>query len=85
MGSLAALVADSYLVVRVASDGPLAAASGWLRVDALSACHLALLVLVHGLSSVFAAVYLGAEIAHGSLAQRRRGSSGDCGAVPSRP
>jgi hydrogenase-4 component F len=82
-GSLAALVADAFLVFRVASGGPLAAASGWLRVDALSAFHLALLVLVHGLSSAFAAVYLGAEIAHGSLAPRQARLFGGlwCGAL----
>ncbi len=82
-GSLASLVADSYLVVRVASGGPLAGASGWLRVDALSAFHLALLVLVYGLSSVFAAVYLGAEIAKGALAKRQARVFGGlwCGAL----
>ncbi len=67
-GSLTALVADSLLVVRVARTGPLASASGWLRVDALSAFHLALLVLVYGLSTAYAAVYLGAEIQRGGLA-----------------
>ncbi len=82
-GSLAAVVADSYLGVRVASDGPLAAASGWLRVDALSAFHLALLVLVDGLSSVFAAVYFGDEIEHGGLTTRQARLFGGlwCGAL----
>ena len=84
-GSLASLVADSTIVVRVAGGGTIAAASGWLRVDALSAFHLALLVLVHGLSSLFAAVYLGEEIAHGGLARRSARVFGGlwCGALAS--
>ncbi len=85
VGSLAALVADSWLVVHVVRGGTFAAASGWLRVDALSAFHLALLVLVHGLSSVFAAVYLADEIAGGHLAARSARVFGGlwCGALAS--
>ncbi len=82
-GSLVSLAADTVLLVRVARAGVVSGAAGWLRVDALSAFHLGLLVLVHGASSVFAGVYLGAEIAKGRLTRRQARLFGGlwCGAL----
>src|SRR5574340_572220 len=51
--------------------GPLSAAGGWMRVDALAATHLVLLALVGGLSSAFALVYFGDELARGHLTLRQ--------------
>jgi len=50
--------------------GSLVTATGWLRLDALSAYHLAVLALVFGASSVYAWGYFRAETATGSLSRR---------------
>jgi hydrogenase-4 component F len=42
----------------------------WFRLDALSAYHLAILLIVHGLSTVYARIYFGAEIRDGRLPTR---------------
>jgi hydrogenase-4 component F len=42
----------------------------WFRMDALSAYHLAILMIVHGLSTVYARIYFGAEIQAGHLTRR---------------
>ena len=53
--------------------GSLVTATGWLRLDALSAYHLAVLALVFGASSVYAWGYFRAETATGSLSRRNNG------------
>ncbi|MBN2370255.1 MAG: hydrogenase 4 subunit F [Vicinamibacteria bacterium] len=74
---LAAVVSVSVL-----RKGPVAAAAGWLRVDALSATHLLLLSLVGGLSSLFAFVYFDDELQQGRLTLRQSRLFGSlwCGA-----
>lgn len=59
------------------------AASRWLFLDALSAFHLAVLILIFGLSTVYAHVYFREEIRTGHLAlkQARLFSSLWCGAA----
>ena len=73
--SSAAGLASSVLAAALGLSGfgavPPSAASGWLRVDALSAAHLLLLALVGGTSSAFALVYFGDEIDRGRLTPRQ--------------
>ncbi len=55
---------------RVFAAGPLKSGAGWLSLDALSAFHLAVLLLVYVLSSLFALVYFDEEIRAGSFPLR---------------
>jgi hydrogenase-4 component F len=70
-GALLSTLPDAGLVVCVWRDGPCAAAGRWFRIDALSAYHLGLLVLVYGLSTLYAAVYLGEELRRDNLSLRQ--------------
>lgn len=67
---MTALIA-AELVWRVFSQGPAVAAGGWLRVDALSAGHLALMLLIYSLSSIYAYIYFREEWARGHLGLRQ--------------
>jgi hydrogenase-4 component F len=66
-GSSAAALVDSAIAALVFTRGPLVAGAGWLRVDALSAWHLALLAVVGGGSGLYAVLYLNQERRHGTL------------------
>ena len=66
-GSSVAAILNALIAIFVLSRGPLLAGAGWLRVDALSAYHLALLALVGGGSGLYAVVYLAEEQRHGTL------------------
>ncbi len=71
-GSLVTFGVDMAVVVAAAGSAmPLSAAGGWLRVDALSAFHLGLLGVVHGLSSVFAISYFGGDLAASQMTRRQ--------------
>ncbi|MBI5508406.1 MAG: hydrogenase 4 subunit F [Deltaproteobacteria bacterium] len=63
-----------WLVALSLRLGRVTAASQWLLVDALSGFHLLVMLVVFGLSAIFAWSYFGAEVAHGhfSLRQARR-------------
>lgn len=77
--TLAASVAAVFLTValgvvaiaRTFSGGPLFGFSDWLFLDALSAYHLAVLLAVFGLSSLFALVFFGEELREGRLSLRQ--------------
>lgn len=62
IGILAAWRGSPGLVVQTAG--------GWFRLDALSAYHAAILIMVHGFSSVFARAYFGVEVRAGHLGTR---------------
>ena len=67
----------------VVARGSISASAGWLYVDSLSAYHLAVLLMVYGLSSVYAWVYFGVEFKAGrfKLRQARIFSGLWCGAL----
>ena len=69
-GSLLTSVLDAAIAWRVLSGGPFAAGAGWLRVDALSAFHLALLALVSGASGLYSHAYFAEERRRGTLSPR---------------
>jgi len=48
-------------------SGPVSAGWEWLYLDALSAYNLAVMLLIYGLSSVYAWIYFGAELRSGHL------------------
>ncbi|NCC77789.1 MAG: hydrogenase 4 subunit F, partial [Clostridia bacterium] len=56
-GVLAVAVADFYLVANVLMNGPVASNGDWFRVDALSAYHLAIMMIIFLLSSFYAISY----------------------------
>ncbi|MFA5042441.1 MAG: proton-conducting transporter membrane subunit [Kiritimatiellia bacterium] len=60
-----------FLVSGVFSGAPDSAAWGWFYLDALSAYHLAILLLVYLLSTVYAAGYFRHELAEGLLSPRQ--------------
>ncbi|MBI2891478.1 MAG: hydrogenase 4 subunit F [Nitrospirae bacterium] len=70
-------IAAAYSIVaaavaaRVLSAGAVTSAGGWLRIDALSAYHLAVLSAVFLLSSVFARVYFQVEAERGEFPPAR--------------
>jgi hydrogenase-4 component F len=82
-GSGLGLIVDASLVVSFSRFGPLSAMAGWFRVDALSAYHLGLLVVVHGLATAYAVVYFREELARGALTRRQAQIFGGlwCGAL----
>jgi hydrogenase-4 component F len=45
-------------------------AGGWFRLDAFSAYHLGILLVVHGLSTIYARIYFGVEMKSGHLSRR---------------
>jgi hydrogenase-4 component F len=55
----------------VLADGPITTANGWLFIDALSAYHLAVLLVVFALSSLFAWDYFGEEMKAGQFTRRQ--------------
>lgn len=57
----------SLAIIQVFSSGPVIDASGWLRLDALSAYHLMVMLVVYGGSSLFAWVYFISEMNAGYL------------------
>jgi hydrogenase-4 component F len=57
----------AFLIYKVFSSGPIGSDSNWLRLDALSAYHLFVMLLVYVLSSLFAWVYFGTELKEGFL------------------
>lgn len=61
-GVTAAGAAGGYAIYRVLSGGPVYAWSNWLFLDALSAYHLGVMLLVYILSSFFAWLYFGVEL-----------------------
>ncbi len=67
-------VATGAAVWAVFAHGPVEACAGWFYLDALSAYHLAILLAVFGLSSVYAWFYFGHEerAGHFSLRTARR-------------
>jgi hydrogenase-4 component F len=69
-GSLMGAVLDAVIAWRALSGGPFAAGGGWLRVDALSAFHLALLALVSGASGLYAHAYFAEERRRGAVSPR---------------
>ncbi len=60
-GVPAIATASGAVVWQVFAQGPLMTTGRWLHLDALSAYHLAVMMLIFALSSVFARVYFGAE------------------------
>jgi hydrogenase-4 component F len=83
VGALLGCGVDALLALATSLVGPLSAAGGWLRTDALSAYHLGLLVVVQGLSTLFADVYFADELEHGKLSRRQARVFGSlwCGAL----
>lgn len=69
-GVLATAVVAGKAVAVVLANGRVFAARDWLFLDALSAYHLAVLMLVFGLSSVYAVGYFRKEIADGHFTRR---------------
>lgn len=69
-GILATLAAGTFatagialaIAARVFRAGPIIAADGWFHVDALSAWHLAVMLLVFSLSALYAPGYFGNEL-----------------------
>jgi hydrogenase-4 component F len=51
-----------YQIRTVFTTGAIFASSGWLFSDALSAYHLSIMLLIYGLSSAYAWIYLGEEL-----------------------
>lgn len=66
-GVLCQLALGAYLVRLAFSGPPLEAAQGWLRLDPLSAYHVAVMLLVFTLASVYAHQYFDHEIRCGSF------------------
>jgi hydrogenase-4 component F len=60
-----------YAAREVFTKGALLAAGGWLYLDALSAYHLLVLMLVFTLSSFYAWRYFGAEVREGHFGKRQ--------------
>ena len=71
-GVPAIAAASGVVVWRVFAHGPLMTTGRWLLLDALSAYHLAVMMLVFALSSIFARVFFGAEAAPLSRRRARR-------------
>ena len=63
-------VAAGAAVTAVFTQGPVKACGGWLYLDALSAYHLVILLLVFGLSSLYAWFYFGHEERAGHFSRR---------------
>ncbi len=68
--TLALTLAAGGAVARVFLCGPLQCAGGWFYLDALSAYHLAILMLVFALCSCFAMVYFREEIGAGLFTRK---------------
>ncbi len=83
IGACSAVLLDALVVTMVVRAGTLVSASGWWRVDALSAVHLALLALVYVLSTVFALIYFRDEDRRGhvTLKQARTFAGLWCGSL----
>jgi hydrogenase-4 component F len=71
VGSMLSSALNALIAAFVFARGPLVAGAGWFRVDALSACHLALLAIVGGGSGLYAVIYLAEENRHGTLTRRQ--------------
>ena len=72
-----------YVAGEVLMSGPVSAGAEWLYLDALSAYNLAVMLLIYGLCSAYAAVYFGVELREGrlTLRQARQFASLWCGAL----
>jgi hydrogenase-4 component F len=75
LGTMCATVAASTLaaiaLVRpVFSNGPVEAVYGWFYLDALSAYHLCIMMLVFAVSSVYARGYFAREVESGHITKR---------------
>ena len=72
-----------YVAGKVLLSGPVCAGAEWLYLDALSAYNLAVMLLIYGLCSAYAAVYFGVEWQEGrlTLRQARQFASLWCGAL----
>jgi hydrogenase-4 component F len=69
---LATALLDVTLAGAVLRNGEvLTIAGGWLRLDPLAAFHVAVLAIVFGLSSLYAWVYFGVELARGDFHTRQ--------------
>lgn len=66
-GVLLECIPLGMLVVEVFTNGPVSGVSHWFNVDALSAYHLAVMMVVYALSSLFAIVYFSDELKKGHL------------------
>ena len=62
IGVLFTSVVGGALVCRVLQGGPLEGLADWLRLDALAAFHLAIMLIIFSLSSLFAWVYFNEEL-----------------------
>ncbi len=65
--------AAALACVLVFGRGPAETAFGWLRLDALSAYHLAVMALICFLSTCYAWPYFGEELRRGRLSSRQAG------------
>jgi hydrogenase-4 component F len=70
--SVAASTILAFVAAReVFAYGPIETAGNWLYLDALSAYHLVVLMIVFGMSSLYAWSYFGAEIRDGHFGRRQ--------------
>ncbi len=70
VGTLVLAIPGAAAVRHAAALGPLFAAERWLMVDALSAYHLIILLVVFGFSALFAPFYFAGEIRSGRFGVR---------------
>ncbi|HNW37052.1 MAG TPA: proton-conducting transporter membrane subunit, partial [Candidatus Ozemobacteraceae bacterium] len=70
-GVLVSVCLGGIAIHRTLTQGTIFAFSGWLFLDALSAWHLAVMLLVFGLSSLFSLRYFGEELQEHDLTVRQ--------------
>ncbi len=82
-GVAASAAAGIGVIVAVARNGRVFAASGWLFADALSSFHLAVMLLVVSLASAYSWIYFNGELRSARLTKRqaRQFSSLWCGTL----
>lgn len=69
-GTLITAGLAAVATVTVFRAGPVSAGWGWLRLDALSAYHLAVMMLIFSLSALYAVGYFRAEIEAGEFSRK---------------
>jgi len=66
-GVLITSLIGMFMVYRTFTEGPIFAFSDWLFLDELSAYHLAVMLIVFSLSSLFSLIYFGEELQEHTL------------------